>query len=171
MQTSKVIFLTCLCLLVIHETDAFPSLLSQNQNNLYAPPERRSLWLRPWRWLFSRKDEEDEDEEDAIPRTPTASLILSQLQSLPQIQHLMQSGMQAMASTQHVTHASPPLHHHQLPQPHALSALDALGPGTFMNYGEDLIYVPFSSLKQFQGTAPEWMHLWGNGMHLNEQTG
>ena len=159
MKVSLVFFLTfCfLCSLVIQECQAFPSLFSLTD---LVAERRGSGWLRPWRWLFSRKDE-DEEEETVDARSPVANLILSQLQQLQQLPQMQQSMMQPMASTTSVQtqHPMQQLQHH----PNALSALDALGPGTFMNFGDDLIYVPFQSLKHFNGISPEWMNLWGNG--------
>ena len=158
--------------MMMHESQAFPSLFS-----LSSLAERRAQgWLKPWRWLFSRKDEEDDDEsEDSSLRSPATNLLLHQIQQqLPQLQQMLQP----MASTQQVQHAVHPSMQQQIPHsmqqalqahPHALSALDALGPGTFMNYGDDLIYVPFSSLKHFNGLSPEWMNLWGNmGNHWRQ---
>lgn len=160
--------------MVLHESNAFPSLRELTdiaERRWIMTQTRRQGWLKPWRWLFSRKDEEDEDEDDTGLRSPVANLLFQSLQhQLPQLQHMMQP----MASTQQVQHAIHPSMqqmHQKIPysmqqslqaDPSAMSALDALGPGTFMNYGDDLIYVPFQSLKQFNGLSPEWMNLWGN---------
>lgn len=109
--------LTLLCLL-LEDTSAFP-LMSWAR-----VADRRSPgWLRPWRWLFSRKGEDDEQVEDTdrVKNDQTAAADQSS-----------QMGQQF------------PL------------TLEQFGPGTFMNIGEDLVYVPYSSMKNLNNN-PEWV--------------
>ena len=112
MRSARISLLLCLtvlvCSLLLPVSDAWPSWPRVGDKS-------GRVWLRPWRWLFARKDVEEEDvnksETDGQESAPTAT------QQLP---------------------------------------LESFGPGAFMNVGEDLVYVPFSSLKNMNNN-PEWV--------------
>lgn len=112
--TLLLLLLTLVCLLP-EDATALP-LLSWSR---FA--ERRSPgWLRPWRWLFARKAEDDDVAEDTSVKADQ-------------------------------TRSQPSMPHSQFPM-----SLEQFGPGAFMNIGEDLVYVPYSSIKNLNNN-PEWV--------------
>ena len=107
------LFLFTLICLLMQDTAAGP-LFSWSR----AAQRRGTGWLRPWRWLFARKAEEDDEVDDRQNDQTAAS-------------------------------SSP------MGQQYPLS-LEQFGPGQFMNIGEELVYVPYSAMKNLNNNN-EWV--------------
>lgn len=140
-----------LCLLIssvviISDTDALPLISLPDMKDGILPwlLQRRQNgggggWLRPFRWLFPRKDDDDQDngdqDVDSSDRQATSNIV-SPYASLSQL------AAQLISPSYAGSHLAP-----STLSPY--SPFESLGPGTFMTYGDELVYIPFASLREF----------------------